>query len=235
MAGAVSVAPLLIGVIPFGLLFGAAAVDAGFTVAEVVGSSVIVFAGASQIAIVELLGDGATVLVAVATALMINLRMLVYSASLAPYFADHGRGERLGAAYLLTDQAYAVSVARYREGLAPRQRLAYYLGAGLTLWIVWQIATIGGALTGDLIPDDVPLEFAIPLVFLSLLIPVLSDRPAWVAAAVGAAASVVTAAAGLPEVAVIVGSVSGIAVGTFAGGPDPVLDPDVDPFPEVGP
>jgi predicted branched-subunit amino acid permease len=220
MAGAVAVAPLLVGVVPFGLLFGAAAVDAGFTVGEVVASSTIVFAGASQIAIVDLLGDGATVLVAVATALMINLRMLVYSASLAPYFVNLGRGERLGAAYLLTDQAYAVAIARYRDGLDGRDRLAYYLGAGLTLWIVWQITTVGGALTGDLIPDDLPLEFAIPLVFLSILIPVLADRPAWIAAVVGATASVATAAAGLPEVAVIVGSVTGIAAGMLAGGPD---------------
>jgi predicted branched-subunit amino acid permease len=225
-----------VGVAPFGLVFGAAAAENGFTLPEVIGSSVLVFAGASQIAIVDLLADGATVAIAVLTAWVINLRMLMYSASLAPYLADEGFGARLGAAYLLTDQAYVVSVTRYREGLAGRARLAYYLGAGLALWVTWQVTSMAGAVGGELLPSDVPLAFAIPLVFLSLLIGAVRERPALIAAGVGAVASVVVAAAGLPELAVIVGALSGIAAGMLASEPAPApADAPDDETPEAQP
>jgi predicted branched-subunit amino acid permease len=214
-----AVAPLLVGVAPFGLVFGAAAVDNGFTLLEVAGSSVLVFAGASQIAIVDLLADGATVPIAVLTACVINLRMLMYSASLAPYYADAGLPARLGAAYLLTDQAYVVSVTRYREGMDLRARLAFYFAAGLALWVTWQITTVTGGLTGELLPDRVPLEFAIPLVFLSLLVGTLGPRPSLIAAGVGAVASVAVAAAGIPELAVLLGAAAGIAAAMLASDP----------------
>ncbi len=91
----------------------------------------------------------------------------------------------MAVAYLLTDQAYAVCIARWDESVDPRRRLPFFFGAGLLLWVVWQLCTIAGVLIGPAVPEDVPLDFAVPLVFLVLLIPVLTNRPSLVAAAVG--------------------------------------------------
>ena len=117
-------------------------------------------------------------LVAVLAACTINLRMLLYSASISPYLADEPLPRRFGAAYLLTDQAYAVSIARWSAEADDRARFPYFLGAGLLLWFSWQLSTIVGALVGSAVPADVPLDFAVPLVFLVLLVPTLTSRPA---------------------------------------------------------
>ena len=123
---------------------------------------------------------------------------------------------RLGAAYLLTDQAYAVSITRWSTDTDRERRLPYFLGAGLLLWSAWQVSTVVGVLVGSAVPADVPLDFAVPLVFLVLLVPTLTSRPALVAAAVGGAAAVVAAEAGAGPLYIIVGALSGIAAGAFA-------------------
>jgi len=114
-AGVRDVSPLLLGIVPFGLVAGIAAVNAGLGLAEAVGMSVIVFAGASQLAAIELIGSNAPLAVVVGTAVVINVRMVMYSASIAPHFADYGRRLRAGLAYVLTDQAYALSVAEFER------------------------------------------------------------------------------------------------------------------------
>ena len=113
LGGVRAVAPVLVGIVPFGLIAGAAAVRVGLSGLQAVGLSVVVFAGASQLAAIELLGSGARPAVVVATALVINLRMLMYSASIAPYFRETATRWRAGLAYLLTDQAYALAVTRF--------------------------------------------------------------------------------------------------------------------------
>jgi predicted branched-subunit amino acid permease len=211
-AGAVDVTPILIGVIPFGLLAGVTAIDIGLGVVEASGFSVVVFAGAAQLAAIDLLGRDAAVPVAIATALIINLRMLMYGASLAPYLAHEPRWRRAGAAYVLTDQSYALAVVRYDAGEPLRTRLAYYAGVALPMWLSWQAATLVGAAVGNTIPESVPLSFAIPLMFLALLQPAVKDRAtAWaaiVAATVAVVAAPLPANLGLPLAAV-----SGIAAG----------------------
>ncbi len=213
-AGVASLLPIVLGVVPFGLVAGAAAVEIGIGVEGAVGFSTIVFAGASQLAAIGLLGQDAPVAIAVMTALVINLRMLMYAASLAPHVGRWPLRRRLGGAYLLTDQAYAVAILRFREGTDPHP-FAYYLGAGLTMWIPWQLSTIGGALVGATIPDSIPLGFAIPLMFIALLRPALTDRPA-IAAAVASGAIAVVAAPlpanlGMP-LAALAGIVTGVVV-----------------------
>lgn len=215
-AGAATVAPMLVGIIPFGLIAGATPVTEGLGGPAAIGLSTIVFAGASQLAAVDVLADGGSVVVAVLAACTINLRMLLYSASIAPYLADEPQPRRLVAAYLLTDQAYAVSIARWSSDTDTGQRFSYYLGAGLLLWVVWQASTIAGVLVGAAVPEDVPLDFAVPLVFLVLLVPALTSRPALVAAAVGGGAAVLAAEAGAGPLYVIVGALSGIAAGALA-------------------
>ncbi len=215
-AGLAAAAPMLIGIVPFGLVAGAAPVAAGLEPVHAVGLSVLVFAGASQLAAADVLGDGGGWLIAVVTAWTINLRMLLYSASLAPPLAHLPLGARLRAAYLLVDQAYALSVTRWDGRDDPRTRLPYYLAIGILLWSTWQATTVVGALVGSQVPDDVPLDFAIPLVFLVLLVPVLTSRPAVVAAAVGGAAAVVVAEVGPSRLSIVLGGLAGIVAGTVA-------------------
>ena len=208
---------MLVGVVPFGLVAGATPVEYDLGWGSAVGFSTIVFAGASQLAALDVLGDGGSALVAAMAAWTINMRMLLYSASLAPFLADASVRMRLGVGYLLTDQAYAVSIQRWNERDEPlSERLPYYFGAGLTLWFSWQLSTIAGVVVGPVLPDDVPLEFAVPLVFLVLLIPVLATTPSKVAAAAGGAAAVIAAEAGAGSSSIMVGAVVGIAAGALA-------------------
>lgn len=212
-AGARIMLPVLLGIAPFGLVAGIAAVDAGYGLAEALGFSVAVFAGASQLAALELLGTGAPVWITVMTAVVINLRMSMYSASLAPWLTDLPRRRRLAVAYVLTDQLFAVAVARFQDQRAPAvDRFAYAMGAGFTLWAVWQISTVVGVFAGAAVPADVPLGFAVPLAFLAMLVPAITDRPTLTAALVGGAVSL--AGAGLPANA---GLILGAVVGVLAG------------------
>lgn len=243
-AGAVAVSPIIVGVVPFGLIAGAAAVERGLTAADAMAFSLGVFAGAAQLAAIEVLGTGGSVAVAVITALVINLRMMMYSASLSPWLAGESHARRGLAAYLLTDQAYAVALVRYSDPdgdeLPASDRLPFYLGAGALLWINWQICTLIGAMLGGSIPDGVPLAFAIPLVFLTLLPPAVTDRPTVVAAVVGAV--VATIGAQWPaNLGMLAGALSGVAAGAavalrstapHAGGPEAAPDdgpPDAAP------
>lgn len=225
-AGARAVAPMLVGVIPFALVAGATPATTGLGGGTSIGLSTIVFAGASQLAAADVLADGGAALVAVIAACTINLRMLLYSASLAPFLAHVPLRRRLVMAYLLTDQAYAVSITRWageaeqaqRGGPAadPARRLPFYLGAALLLWVNWQVCTIVGVLIGSAVPDSLPLDFAVPLVFLVLLVPAITSRPAAVAALVGGGVAVLSGEAGAGHLTVLVGAVAGIAAGAAA-------------------
>jgi len=211
LAGARDATPLMLGIVPFGLVAGIAAVNAGFSLAEAVGLSVIVFAGASQLAALDLLDSGAPLVVVIGTAVVINLRMVMYSASIAPHFARYSTRLRAGLAYLLTDQAYALSVAEF-ERTDDRVRWRYYLGVAAALWVVWQIATVIGVVVGAGVPEAWGLTFAVPLVFLALLVPAMKDTPTTAAGVVGG--SVAVAGGGLPlNLSLLVGATCGIAAG----------------------
>ena len=212
-AGALAIAPIALGVVPFALIAGFAAVDIGLRVGEAVGFSMVVFAGASQLAAIDLLGQGAPVGVAVLTVVVINLRMAMYSASLAPHLAGEPVHRRLSGAYLLTDQAYAVAITRFlREPRGGTDRFAFFLGAALPLWLVWQPVTVLGALVGDRVPTGVPLGFAVPLAFLALLVPAITDRPT-LAAALTAAVVATVGAAWPANLGMPIGAVTGVLVG----------------------
>jgi len=221
-AGAAAIAPMLIGVVPFGLVAGATPVANGLGGGAALGLSTLVFAGASQLAVADVLGDGGSALVATLAACTINLRMVLYSASLAPHLSREPLRRRLAAAYLLTDQAYAVSITRWTAaGDRPEHRLPYYFGSGLLLWVVWQLSTIVGVLIGSAVPKSLPLDFAVPLVFLVLLVPAITSRPTAVAALFGGGAAVAAAEAGAGPLSVMVGAGAGIVAGATA---DAILD-----------
>ena len=201
--------PLLLGIVPFGFIAGIASVNAGLGLSEAVGLSTIVFAGAAQLAALGLIGRDAPLAIIVVTALIINLRMLMYSASIAPYFQQLSRKAKATVAYLLTDQAYALAIARYRT---ENSTVAYYLGVAVTLWVVWQLTTIAGVVLGTNVPESLGLEFAVPLVFLALLIPAMEDIPTTIAGILGGIVAV--GAAVLPvNLGLLVGAAAGIVGG----------------------
>ncbi|SEO24697.1 4-azaleucine resistance probable transporter AzlC [Halogranum amylolyticum] len=204
--------PLLLGIVPFALVAGVAAADAGLSTLQALGMSVFVFAGASQLAALDLIGSNAPLAVVVLTAAVINLRMLMYSASIAPHFRAAAGRMRAMLAYFLTDQAFALTVARYDHDDTGQRW--YYLGVSLALWSVWQVGTVVGVVVGTGVPDEWGLEFAVPLVFLALLVPALKSRESLAA---GVAAGVVAVAgAGLPfNLGLILAAVVGVAVGMF--------------------
>lgn len=182
--------PILVGVAPFGLVAGAAVIHAGQGIAESIGMSVLVFAGASQIVATTIFGDHAPLWVALLTALIVNSRMFIYSTSIAPLLSDAPGWQRPFLGYMLVDQNYAsvMTQARFREDI---DVVPYYVGAWAALASVWQLTSLAGALLGNVIPAAWGLDFAVPLVFLAMLAPSLSNRTAvGVAVVTGVAAAV---------------------------------------------
>jgi 4-azaleucine resistance transporter AzlC len=207
--------PVMVGVVPFGLVAGAAAVGAGLSVLQAMALSVVVFAGASQLAIIDLLSRDAALIVVVGTALVINARLVMYSASLAPHLLEDNSRWRALVAYVLTDQAFALSVTHYAEGAeAVERKRWYYLGTALPLWVVWQLCTVAGALVGTQVPAWLPLEFAVPLTFLALLVPAIESRPTLAAALVGG--SIATLGVAIPfNLGLLIGAITGVLAGTL--------------------
>lgn len=225
--------PILLGVAPFGLVAGATAVDAGFPPVLAAALSVLVFAGASQLAVIDLVGKGAPAGVIVVTAVVVNLRYLMYSASFAPYIRSFARRWRVPLTYLLTDQAFALTVTRFEAdtGIAgrtddPETRQWYYFGAAAVIWVTFQVTTVVGILVGARVPPAWSLEFAVPLTFLALVVPNVEDSASAVAA--GVAGTVAVLGIGLPlNLGLTVGALSGVVAGLLVDRGD--ADPDGDP------
>jgi predicted branched-subunit amino acid permease len=212
-AGVRAALPSLLGLVPFGLVAGIAAVDAGLSPLQAVGLSAVVFAGASQLAAVDLLARDASLVVVVLTAVIINLRMAMYSASIAPHFESLRRRWEVVCSYLLTDVGYALSIAEFTERPTTNRRW-YYLGAAGAIWAVWQVTTVAGVFLGAGVPDRWNVGFAVPLVFLTLLVSEVSDRPRLVAALI--AGSVAVAGAGWPlNLGLLGGALAGVVVGVL--------------------
>lgn len=213
--GARSSAPLIIGVLPFALIAGITARTVGFDPWQSAAMSLLVFAGASQLAAEQLHAVGAPVIVAVFTVFVVNLRFMIYSASLAPHFRHVPPLARVGLASILVDQAYAVSILRYDTPRSPAHKAMFYVGAAAPLWVTWQSGSAVGYFVGAAIPAAWGLEFTIPLSFLALLVPAIKDRPSLVAALV--AATVAVGASPLPyNLALPLAACSGIAAGMIA-------------------
>jgi len=213
-AGVRAEIPLLIGVFPFGMIYGALALNAGLSNLAAQMMSSLVFAGSAQFITAQLVHDAAPGLVIILTIAVVNLRHMLYSASLAPYLAALSTRWKILLSYLLTDEAYAPSIIHYeKEGLRPFSHW-FLLGAGLVLWTNWQISTALGIFLGKAIPDSWSLDFALPLTFIAMVVPVLKNRPMIAAAlSAGVVALVVYS---LPyRLGLIVAALVGIAVGTF--------------------
>lgn len=211
-AGAHAMSPLLPSVVPFGVIAGVAARDAGLDAAAALGMSVVIFAGSAQLAGLQLITESALPVVIVLTMLVINLRFAMYSASIAPHLAGLPRRWKWPLAYLLTDQAYAVAITRWRRDPPIADKAAFLLGAAFPLWFVWVVATLAGIAVGNAIPASWQLGFTVPLIFLALLVPAVHDRPSLAAATVGGGIAV--AAHGLPfNLGLVTGASAGIVTG----------------------
>lgn len=175
--------PLLIVTIPFGILFGVVATDAGFDIAQILGFSALVLAGASQFTVVQLLSDNAPVWLVILSGLAVNLRMAMYSASLVPWVGKATGAQKILIAYALIDQNYAISIQHYERNprLSLTQRLAYFFGAAVPLCGLWIVGSFAGATLGQAIPASIPLDFAVPITFLAMFAPMLRT-PAHLAA-----------------------------------------------------
>jgi predicted branched-subunit amino acid permease len=213
---------VIVAYVPFGLALGATLASTGVHPLVAWSSSPLLFGGAAQLLAVQLLDAGASAAVVILGALVVNARMLLYSASLAPH-ARSWRGRwRWAGGYLLADPVYALALGRFGRpdgGGEARDRLAYYLAVGLTLWTAWQLITGAGVLLAGVLPASLRLELAAPLTFLLLLLPMLTSRAAYAAAGVGAAVAV--AASGLPlGLGLLAGAAAGMTAGTLVGGRD---------------
>ncbi|MEM6489836.1 MAG: AzlC family ABC transporter permease [Pseudomonadota bacterium] len=192
VAGLVACLPVLLAVAPFGMIFGTLAVEAGFDLVQTMAYTVIVVAGASQLAAMQVLTDGAPVLLAVFTGAIVNLRMAMYSASIAVALPGVPLSWRIPAAFFLHDQAFALSMQRYaaRPDEPLGDKLGFYFGVGITTAVVWVIATLVGALLGAQIPESWGIEFAVPATFLAAAAPMIRGTANVVAAGVAVVAAI---------------------------------------------
>ncbi|MEM8849685.1 MAG: AzlC family ABC transporter permease [Pseudomonadota bacterium] len=177
-------APFVVIMVPFGALFGVLATEAGLPLAQVMGFTMLVIAGASQFVAIQLLSEGVPGAIIVASALAVNLRMVMYSAAMVPHLGPAPFWQRMGIAYMLVDQTYALAQATYdrESGWSVSDKVAYFAGTAVPVFPVWVGSTWVGAVLGAQVPESWELEFALPLAFLALAAPMLKSQ-AHVAAA----------------------------------------------------
>jgi len=210
-AGLRAAAPMAVSSFPFGLAYGVGVTAAGVDPWVGASASWTVFAGAAQLTMLSLIAGQASWAVVVLAGIVVNVRFALYSMALAPAFKDFPPRWRFGLPYLMTDQAAALSLTYFSSHTHPDQRRWFYFATGLGVAAVWWVGTIVGITLGASIPPSIDIAFTVPLVFVVLLVPSLIDRPAIVAALVGAGATVATAS--LPHgLNTVIGAGAGVLV-----------------------
>ena len=169
LKGVKDVSPLMIPVVPFGLIFGVLAIDVGFTPLQTMGMSLIIFGGASQIVLLQLFSGGASSLVIISSVGAVNSRHLLYGAVVSEHLSDLRLIWKIIISYFLIDQAFARSNEYFNKN-KDENKYFHLIGGGATCWIIWQSTTFLGIILGAAIPEELGLNFAIPLTFLALLI-----------------------------------------------------------------
>ena len=212
LEGVRDMAPMMLGVIPFGMVCGVGAMAAGASPIAALAMSMIMFSGAAQIVATQLLVTGAPFAVILLSCLVVSLRLLMYSATMAPYLRPLDHRWRNLLSFVLTDQAFAGTLQRFKRSDDLRANASYFLGTGALLWVTWQLATIAGIVAGQVIPASWQLEFVVPLCFLAVLVPLLRDRVSIVVFAVATVAVVALDAMPL-RLSMICGGLLGIAAG----------------------
>lgn len=179
--------PFLLVVAPFGMLFGVVGTEAGLNLAQVMGFSVVIIAGAAQFTAVQLMQEQAPTLIVLASALAVNLRMAMYAASLAPHLGPAPGWQRILIAYFNVDGTYALSHMEYeaRPEMTLPEKVGFYMGTASVICFPWYVATWAGAVLGASIPAGLSIDFAVPVAFMSFFAPALRTFP-HVAAAITA-------------------------------------------------
>ncbi|NMB58032.1 MAG: AzlC family ABC transporter permease [Chloroflexi bacterium] len=204
--------PILLGVMPFGLIYGIAAVNAGIPPLQAFLMSSVVFSGSAQFAATQLIANGALASVVIFSIIVVNLRHVMYSATISPHFKGMTIGWKTFLSYLLTDEAFAMTVTRFNEEPEMPHKNWYFLGAGMALWVTWQVSTAVGVFAGGQVPANWSLDFTIALTFLALSVPSIRDRSTAVAAVVGGVAAVLLR--GMPfQLGLVTAAILGIAAG----------------------
>jgi predicted branched-subunit amino acid permease len=206
-AGYLDIAPAIPATMAWGLVTGVAMAHSGLTLAQAYGLGLLAFAGSAQLAVLPLLASHTPAIVIVLTALIVNLRFVIYSAAMKSEFKMLSFPQRLGLAYLLGDFPYVLY-----ERLAPQHeppvRPVYFLGIGLCNLVVWQVASVAGLIAAGRVPPEWGLDFAGIVALVALVVPMLANRPGIAACVVGGGAAV--ALDGLPAHA-------GLVLATLAG------------------
>lgn len=168
--GFFDVAPHLLSVVPFGIIFGAIGIELGFDPIMTYATSLIIFGGASQIVFLQLLSGGASSLIAITSVGVINSRHLLYGAVLSEYLSKLSLIKKLFISYFIVDQGFAVSNIYLKKNSEQNFNHYHLMGSGVTLWFCWQVATIIGIFLGSIVPEELGLKFAIPLTFIAIII-----------------------------------------------------------------
>ena len=168
--GFLDVLPLLIPVVPFGIIIGVIGIELGFSPLMVYATSLIVFSGSAQIVFFQLISGGASPLVTLTSVGVTNSRHLLYGAVLSEYLENLSSTWKIFLSYFLVDQSFALSNKFFKENKSLENKHYYLLGSGFTLWVTWQTSSLVGIFLGSVVPDELGLAFAIPLTFLSLII-----------------------------------------------------------------
>jgi 4-azaleucine resistance transporter AzlC len=195
------------------MIYGALALEAGLSPAAAQAMSAIIFGGSAQFITTQLVAGGAPGLVIILTVAVVNLRHMLYSASVAPYLQHLPLRWKAGLAYLLTDEAYAMAIQHLTTAQGSNKHW-FFLGTGLTLWAFWQLSTAAGILLGAVIPASWSLDFTIALTFIALVVPTLKDRPS-VAAALAAGVAALLAYSMPYRLGIVVAALLGVAVGVL--------------------
>lgn len=214
LAGSRAIVPLVIGAIPFGMIFGTLATSSGLSVAGTIAMSAFVFAGSAQFIALGLLATGTALPLIVLTTFVVNLRHLLYAISLVPHVRHLPQRWKLPIGFWLTDESFAVAIARYNQNDSSPHKHWYYLGAALLMYGNWQLCTLVGLSVGQLLPDAATwgLDFAMSVTFIGMVMPYLTTQPMVVTVMVAGIVSVWTHA--LPhQVGLIVAALAGILAG----------------------
>ncbi|GAB4441008.1 MAG: AzlC family ABC transporter permease [Anaerolineae bacterium] len=194
LAGARDTFPLIVGAIPFGIIYGTLAVGSGLSVAATLAMSAFVFAGSAQFIAVGLVAAGSGWPLIVLTTFVVNLRHALYSATLAPFVSKLPQRWQIPLAFWLTDETFAVVVDKCTRFNPPPETRWYYLGSALAMYLNWQLCTILGVTAGQMLPDAAAwgLDFAMPVTFIGMVIPYLKNRAMVATTLVAGAAALLT-------------------------------------------
>lgn len=191
LSGAKAMLPITTGVIPFGLVMGTVAANANLTIIQTMSMNILVFAGASQLAAVELMQRNAPGFIIVLTGITINLRFLLYSAALSSTFKNENFFIKFFGAYTLTDQTYTSLIINENKLKDVQSRILFYFGSAIVMIFAWQFSVLLGFIFGNFAPKSLSLDYAVPLSFIALVVPTLKNKTYYIVALISCLASLV--------------------------------------------